>query len=74
MNKLENIKADILDFISEQKDKLKGTDVLYFVLDILNQYDEDELMQDRRDMENYISDVSYDFLRLMYPYSDVEQE
>ena len=62
------------DFISEQKDKLKGTDVLYFVLDILNQYDEDELMQDRRDMENYISDVSYDFLRLMYPYSDVEQE
>lgn len=66
MNKLENIKDDIYEFIYEQKKQLKGTEVLYLVLEILNNYDEYELMETRQDMTNFINDVVKDFLRKRY--------
>ena len=66
MNKLENIKDDIYGFIYEQKKQLKGTEVLYLVLEILNNYDEYELMETRQDMTNFINDVVKDFLRKRY--------
>lgn len=66
MNKLENIKDDIYGFIYEQKKQLKGTEVLYLVLEILNNYDEYDLMETRQDMTNFINDVVKDFLRKRY--------
>lgn len=66
MNKLENIKDDIYEFIYEQKKQLKGTEVLYLVLEILNNYDEYELMETKQDMTNFINDVVKDFLRKRY--------
>ena len=66
MNKLENIKDDIYEFIYEQKKQLKGTEVLYLVLEILNNYDEYDLMETRQDMTNFINDVVKDFLRKRY--------
>ena len=66
MNKLENIKDDIYGFIYEQKKQLKGTEVLYLVLEILNNYDEYELMETRQGMTNFINDVVKDFLRKRY--------
>ena len=66
MNKLDNIKDDIYGFIYEQKKQLKGTEVLYLVLEILNNYDEYDLMETRQDMTNFINDVVKDFLRKRY--------
>ena len=63
MIKLENIKDDMYEFIYEQKAQFKGAEVLHLALEILNNYDEYELIETREDMTNFIDDVVKDFLR-----------
>ena len=66
MNELENIKDDIYEFIYQQQQRVKGTDVLYLVLEILDKYDENALTEFKSNMVDFINDVVKDFLRKRY--------